>query len=147
MAEVNWHQSLSHTHTDLTSSVMLMLDTHGEETLVAPRRLQLNQIHPTINYSAKSWHWKARGKKTKLCPHRDAKQYMKNQHTRHTGICLPRHCSTRSSGIWEHTRNRCNGVCQTGVQLCAIATMIVDDVPSSKEGAVISWRKPVGLCG
>lgn len=39
-----------------------MLDTHGEETLVAPRRLQLNPIHLLINHTAKSWHWKARKK-------------------------------------------------------------------------------------
>lgn len=43
-------------YTDLTSSIVFILDAHGGEALIAVSRLQLHPIHLLINYTVKSWH-------------------------------------------------------------------------------------------
>lgn len=73
-------------YTDLTSSIVFILDAHGGKALIAVSRLQLHPIHLLINYTVKSWHWKTREKNHESFPHTDVKQHKRNQHTYHMGV-------------------------------------------------------------
>lgn len=117
MKRVKWHLLLllfsRHTQTDLTLSIALILDTHGQRIIAGLVQTQLHPVQLWVDFAAQPRHWKVGIKNT--CFIKASTLLEKPAAARRRRISLPWHSLACSGILWGHTTDRQTVSCMSAV--------------------------------